>query len=247
MRKTFAILAVMFFTLSGIGQTSKINLVYFHSDNRGRVTKISAEAAMNRVKLSHLNYKTSGKKPMVLSNNLDGIILTISGDNDYEMDHLVKTHRFVHGGGRAVIFITTSAVEKASELLTDYFSVIPVRETIIKKSYIDNSSYLPYFGTGKVGVGGSGERKVYFSNVYFKTYNENVIEKQTITSSSSNKERIVSLRLKVGDGEVIIATGQNLYRSGGGGANSLFFEDKHFDLYDNEAITSKMIKYLIGN
>ncbi len=245
MKKLITVTLVLLFASNSFAQKPKINLVYFFGGQVG-VTKIKAEAAMNRSTIAHLNYYTGGQDPMALSSDLKGIILVLSGDNEHENDHLVKTYRFVKAGGRAVIFVTTSGVDKFSELMTDYFSVVPVNEIIVDKTYVDNSKYLPYFGKGKIGVGSRSGKKVYFSNVYFRSFSENIVDKTTITSSSTNKDRIISLKMKVGSGEVIIASGQNCFRKGGFGANSLFFADEHYDLYDNEQIVIEMIRYLIG-
>lgn len=158
----------------------------------------------------------------------------------------------VKSGGRAVIFVTEMGASTYSELILDSLRTA-TKTTNGLFAETSTPNYIKVLGNGRIGA----DPVQYQRGDVTRTYNPEmanvfflpplidkdiVLEKSTVQDLETEKQKVVSLRMRHGKGELILTTSPQTKE---GFANP-FFSDTNFDKFDNRKITTRLVRWLIS-
>jgi len=159
---------------------------------------------------------------------------------------LLDIDAFVRNGGRAVFFMTSASTDEMNPLITDLYMLALAKEIIANKPNIvsPGEGFFPFWKDLRVGCG-----SVHNYRCQILSYIGGRIPKTAtiakLKSEESNRERPISVELKLGNGRLWISNTPCM--NGGGNPchmSGSFLHDRQIDRLDNTEAARRLIKWL---
>jgi hypothetical protein len=163
-----------------------------------------------------------------------------------------KAVSFAEEGGRVALFFTDRGARAYAQKTSNLLGVIVKKDRdMFEGRYTRN--YMSELGKGRIGCGSIGYRQgnnVYqfmpdMANVFFlpPLTEEVVLGQNKIRSYSSGQNRTVYVKMKHGEGEIIIATSPQTDQ----GMANPFFADANYNLFANRQLSSRLAEWLMAS
>jgi hypothetical protein len=163
-----------------------------------------------------------------------------------------KVVSFAEQGGRVALFFTDRGARAYARKASNLLEVIVKKDQdMFEGRYTRN--YISELGKGRIGCGSIGYRQgnnVYqfkpdMANVFFlpPLAQEVVIDQNKVRSYASGQNRTVYVKMKRGNGEIIIASSPQTNQ----GMANPFFADANYSLFSNRTLSNQLAEWLMGS